>query len=93
VLQVPIDYSKTYTFEDSSITTPEEREKHFGQYDHLRLYGQDYLQRLMQAGFNVECIDFCSTFSEEMQKKMGLDKKDGIIYFCKKQYKHILAEL
>jgi predicted SAM-dependent methyltransferase len=84
ILQVPIDYGRSETFEDSSITAPEDREKYFGQYDHLRLYGRDYPQRLMQSGFQVECIDFCKTFSEEEQKRMGLDRKDGIIYFCKK---------
>jgi hypothetical protein len=84
ILQVPIDYNRADTFEDSSITAPEEREKHFGQWDHLRLYGRDYPQRLMQAGFKVECIDFCNTISEAEQVKTGLDRKDGIIYFCKK---------
>ncbi|MDR3129191.1 MAG: methyltransferase domain-containing protein [Tannerellaceae bacterium] len=84
ILQVPIDYNRADTFEDNSITTPEEREKYFGQHDHLRLYGRDYPQRLMQAGFKVECIDFCNTFSEEEQKLMGFDKNDGIIYLCKK---------
>jgi SAM-dependent methyltransferase len=85
ILQVPIDYNRVKTFEDNSITTPEEREKYFGQHDHLRLYGRDYPQRLMQAGFNVECIDFCNTFSEAEQEIWKFDKKDGIIYFCKKE--------
>jgi SAM-dependent methyltransferase len=84
ILQAPIDYGSADTFEDSSITAPEDREKYFGQCDHLRLYGRDYPQRLMQAGFRVECIDFCSTFSAEEQKRLGLDKNDGIIYFCTK---------
>jgi SAM-dependent methyltransferase len=84
VLQVPIDYSRADTFEDNSINTPEEREKHFGQRDHLRLYGRDYSQRLIKAGFNVDCIDFCNMFPEEEQKRFGFDKNDGIIYLCKK---------
>jgi SAM-dependent methyltransferase len=84
ILQVPIDYNRTDTFEDSSITAPEEREKYFGQYDHLRWYGRDYPQRLMQAGFEVECIDFCGTFSKNDQNRFGLDCNDGIIYLCKK---------
>jgi SAM-dependent methyltransferase len=84
ILQVPVDYNRADTFEDKNITAPEDREKYFGQYDHLRLYGRDYPQRLMQAGFKVECIDFCSSFSEEEQKRFGLDRNDGIIYFCKK---------
>ncbi|MDR2125463.1 MAG: methyltransferase domain-containing protein [Prevotellaceae bacterium] len=84
ILQSPIDYSKPDTFEDSSITAPEEREKYFGQYDHVRFYGRDYPQRLMQAGFKVESIDFGNTFSNEEHKQFGLDRNDGIIYFCTK---------
>jgi SAM-dependent methyltransferase len=85
ILQVPIDYNSADTFEDDTITAPEEREKYFGQHDHLRLYGRDYPQRLIQAGFNVDCIDFCNTFSEAEQIQTGLDKKDGIIYLCTKK--------
>jgi SAM-dependent methyltransferase len=84
ILQVPIDYTRANTFEDDSITTPEGREQYFGQYDHLRLYGRDYPQRLEQAGFKVECIDFFNTLSEENQKLFALAGNDGIIYLCKK---------
>lgn len=84
ILQVPIDYGSADTFEDSSITAPKDREKYFGQYDHVRLYGRDYPQRLAQAGFKVECIDFGNTFSAEEQKRLGLDKNDRIVYLCRK---------
>lgn len=52
--QVPIDYSRAATYEDASITSPEEREKHFWQKDHVRLFGRDYPERLRAAGFEVE---------------------------------------
>jgi ubiquinone/menaquinone biosynthesis C-methylase UbiE len=38
ILQVPIDYGRADTFEDSNITDPKERENYLGQCDHLRLY-------------------------------------------------------
>jgi SAM-dependent methyltransferase len=53
ILQVPQDPDRDVTYEDPLITGPKEREKHFGQKDHLRLYGRDYSSRLRQAGFNV----------------------------------------
>ncbi len=84
ILQVPIDYSQAATFEDNSITSPEEREKYFGQHDHLRLYGRDYAQRLQQAGFKVEEIDYYNTFSKTEKEKFGLSANEGIIYFCRK---------
>ncbi|WP_336986292.1 class I SAM-dependent methyltransferase [Altererythrobacter aquiaggeris] len=51
ILLVPITAQSTY--EDKSITSPEERLKHFGQIDHVRRYGPDYIDRLREAGFTV----------------------------------------
>ena len=54
ILQVPISKNSTITFEDFSITDPTEREKVFGQSDHVRIYGQDYADRLISCGFKVK---------------------------------------
>jgi len=35
---------------------PAEREKHFGQFDHVRVYGQDYPKRLESVGFKVSKV-------------------------------------
>jgi SAM-dependent methyltransferase len=53
ILQVPIDYSRDTTYEDFTITKPEDREKAFGQNDHVRWYGKDYKDRLKSVGFEV----------------------------------------
>lgn len=42
------------TLEDPSVTTREGREARFGQHDHVRIYGRDYVTRLREAGFTVE---------------------------------------
>lgn len=63
ILQVPISKIMVKTFEDFSITTPEEREKVFGQFDHLRIYGQDYTDRLGSVGFNVERLNISKEFA------------------------------
>jgi predicted SAM-dependent methyltransferase len=52
VIQVPIWRQTTY--EDSSITTREDRLAHFYQGDHVRLYGYDIVGRLESVGFQVE---------------------------------------
>lgn len=44
------------TFEDPSISDPHERERHFGQHDHVRWYGLDICDRLRDAGFTVAII-------------------------------------
>ncbi len=83
ILQVPIDYSLDKTFEDDTITSKEDREKYFGQYDHVRLYGKDYPERLRKAGFEVEENEFIHSFTPEETEKYRFDKNE-IIYVCKK---------
>jgi SAM-dependent methyltransferase len=54
IMQIPLFFPlPEATYEDASITSPAEREKAFGQNDHVRLYGKDYPQRLEKAGFKV----------------------------------------
>ena len=55
ILQVPVAQRLAVTREDPSIRDEEEREDAFGQWDHVRLYGLDYPQRLEKAGFEVTC--------------------------------------
>ena len=57
ILQVPISKNSEKTFEDFSVKDPQERENIFGQFDHLRIYGQDYTKRLESVGFSVERIN------------------------------------
>ena len=71
------------TFEDFSITEPKEREKVFGQDDHVRLYGKDYAERLASAGFKVREDDYVKRISEEKIRKYALPKEE-IIYYCVK---------
>jgi SAM-dependent methyltransferase len=86
ILQVPIDYSLEKTFEDKTITSEKDREKFYGQYDHVRLYGKDYPQHLRKAGFEVKEDDFINSFTIEEQEKYRFDKQE-IIYFCSKPEK------
>lgn len=65
VVLVPQDYDRATTFEDDSITSPEERARIFGQYDHRRIYGRDYADRLRGCGFEVEEIEYEKTLSKE----------------------------
>lgn len=54
ILQVPTSRLLEETYEDFSITDSEERIKAFGQFDHVRIYGKDYSDRLRSVGFEVE---------------------------------------
>lgn len=85
ILQVPINLKRKKTFEDFKITSYAEREKHFGQYDHVREYGIDYKDRIEEIGFEVEMINYSDNLSEEMIIKYGLLKND-LIPIAKKSF-------
>lgn len=74
IFQIPQDLDREKTYEDFSITSPEERTKHFGQYDHVRIYGRDYFNRLRNVGFSVKEIDYSKTLSKDLLKKYCLVK-------------------
>jgi len=84
IFQVPMNDEFESTYEDPSITEPEERLKAFGQSDHVRWYGKDYKDRLAAAGFNVIEDDFVNGFTEKQIFKNGLPKGE-VIYKCLKQ--------
>ena len=78
ILQVPINVKKENTFEDLSIKSKIQREKYFGQYDHVREYGLDFKDRVEQAGFEVEMINYSTKISQDLVIKYGLMKDDLI---------------
>ena len=83
IMQVPIDSNRDTTYEDKSITSPEEREKHFWQYDHVRLYGTNYPKRLEEAGFKVEAIDFKDELTAAEFERYRLQKSE-LLYVVSK---------
>lgn len=83
IFQVPLDYNRKTTYEDFSITDAKEREKAFGQNDHVRWYGQDYPERLRSAGFTVNEDAYVQSFSETELHRLGLLPSE-LIYYCTK---------
>ena len=83
ILQVPMDRDRAQTFEDFSVTSLKERERLFGQYDHVRRYGRDYQDRLKQAGFTVRLDSYLKDLDREVSQKYKLNKKEDI-YLCSK---------
>lgn len=83
ILQVPQDISLEKTYEDASITDPAEREIHFLQRDHVRLYGLDYAERLKKAGFAVDENLYVKKIDKAIVEKYKLPENE-IIYLNKK---------
>ncbi len=68
ILAVPQKDNLLVTYEDPSIVTEEDRVKHFGQRDHLRIFGEDFPSIIEGKGFVVSVVDE-SSFSEGVQKR------------------------
>ncbi len=56
LLMCPIGRDRELTLEDAAARTPAQRLSRFGQEDHVRLYGDDYFERLREAGFAVQRV-------------------------------------
>ena len=74
VILSPVELEREKTFEDDSITDPEERTLIFGQYDHRRVYGRDYADRLREAGFEVEDLNYAAILTAEERERYALPK-------------------
>ncbi|MFZ5999107.1 MAG: class I SAM-dependent methyltransferase [Bacteroidota bacterium] len=62
ILQVPFfSPIPEKTYEDFSITDPRERERAFGQDDHVRKFGTDYPQRMEMAGLSAKPDRYATT--------------------------------
>lgn len=69
ILQVPYDKNRAQTYEDSSITSMEGRRKHFGQFDHVRVYGRDYIDRFLAPGFKIEHEQYVASLDDKVKKR------------------------
>lgn len=78
IFQIPQDLKREQTFEDNTITDRKERARIFGQYDHVRIYGRDYFDKLRSVGFKVEEVDYTNTLPKEDVEKYRLAKGEII---------------
>jgi SAM-dependent methyltransferase len=84
ILQVPFFHPvPDVTFEDAAVTDPRQREKLFGQSDHVRKYGKDYAGRLAQSGLLPQPVPFADEFSEDERFRFGLARGE-VIYRANK---------
>ena len=82
ILMVPVEADKT--FEDPSIVDPSERKKIFGQEDHVRIYGTDFVDRLKEAGFKVKITSAADILDNSDLIRMALTSEKEKIYYCTK---------
>jgi predicted SAM-dependent methyltransferase len=80
-ISVPIRLDQK-TYEDPTITSPEERELAFGEAQHVRFYGHDLADRLETAGFRVQ-LDLATNVDSQTREKYGL-RLDENVFYCTK---------
>lgn len=89
VLQHPIEVDRQITYEDPHITSHVDREREFGQFDHVRAYGQDFADRLTEAGLDVQIPNLLESIPLEVATRFGLLRSDEIpfdgetVYICR----------
>lgn len=82
VILSPVDLQREKTFEDDTITDEAERTRIFGQYDHRRIYGRDYAERLREAGFEVYECDYANLIPAKEKQLYALT--DELLYIVRK---------
>ena len=81
IVLVPVDPKRDSTYEDASITAPSERLIAFGHPYHVRICGNDYANRLADAGFQVSKI-LSTSLLPHRRRIQRINKT--ILYDCKR---------
>lgn len=76
-IQVPM--KGDVTDEDLTVVDPGERERRYGQNDHVRQYGLDYIERLKKAGFKTEVINNYQFLTENDLNKISVSTDEMVI--------------
>ena len=84
IVHVPVDTTREHTFEDWNIVTPEARLAHFGDPDHVRVYGRDFEARLERAGFAVTPVPYARLLGSEARRRYGLTERHGL-WACRRK--------
>jgi SAM-dependent methyltransferase len=82
IVMVPLDINRTTTYEDASITSPEDRRREFRQHDHVRLYAPDIAGRLAAVGFEVATERVAEQLGEQATTRYGLLEPD-YLFVCR----------
>lgn len=85
VIMVPYFPERGPTFEDFTVTDPAGRLKLFGQEDHVRIYGNDFVDRLRKSGFEVRVLHSLDVMTPEEITRSAISGFSGDVFFCTKQ--------
>jgi len=85
ILMVPLSLTLKKTYEDFSIKTQAERERAFGQRDHVRIYAEDYQDRLERVHFKVDVFKWIMEPEKfgKLQNIFGLNEEEHVYFVSK----------
>lgn len=83
IISIPINHGHYETLEDPNITDPKEQERLYGDTGHLRYYGEDYGERVKEAGFTIQFTPVTDFITAEMITKCVINPKD-VVHLCLK---------
>jgi SAM-dependent methyltransferase len=84
IMQVPMEMTLEKTYEDPAIVDPHEREVHFRQKDHYRLYGRDYIERIRECGFRISEPNYSDELDQQTIQRYRLPENEILMRFYKK---------
>jgi predicted SAM-dependent methyltransferase len=88
-ITIPTDRNFDTVYEDKNVIDTAERIEKFGQYDHLRIFGNNFKELLIDAGFSVEVVDG-DTLPNEIGGAIGpANYDDNRVYICRKNNKKL----
>lgn len=67
------------TYEDRTVISPKDRLEEYGQEEHVRLYGYDYIERFKKYGFELQTYSPLNEFNNTQIEKLGFIRDDVII--------------
>lgn len=83
ILQTPYSGEIFNSYEDKSINDEKGRLEHFGQKDHVRIYGLDFFEKLKSVGFKLNVINHSDLFDSEDTYKYGVNPRENLILVSK----------
>lgn len=83
LLLVPFSPILPETFEDWSVTEEKDRERVFGQSDHVRIYGTDFMSRITESNLSVRELYASDFLSPAEIARYALDLKEPL-FVCEK---------
>jgi SAM-dependent methyltransferase len=84
IVLVPLDLTRAATYEDPDVSSPQEREREFWQFDHVRLYASDIADRLRAVGFEVTTSQPACELGLTQAARYGLLESD-VIHLCRRR--------